>query len=132
ARHPRRIRRTVHGHPDRIGGGEPDLPQHRGRHRTQVGHADLKRTGSSPQNPSSRAPGKRVVGSARCQLPGRPWADGKNGSFQLSGRVLMTPVLYICSAYFITPFGVRVKAKPGLAIISTSSSTVSFSLLALR
>src|SRR5262245_60825257 len=66
------------------------------------------------------------------QLPGNACAEGKNGSFQLIGFVLMTPVLYICSAYFIVPFGVIVKTKPGLLIISASSSTLSFSRLALR
>ena len=41
ARHPRRVRRPVHGDPDRPDGREPDLPQHRGGHRAPLGHAVL-------------------------------------------------------------------------------------------
>ena len=41
ARHPFRVRRPVHGDPDRPVGRELHFPHHRERHGAQMGHAKL-------------------------------------------------------------------------------------------
>src|ERR1700680_2272552 len=97
-----------------------------GRRREQTGRKRRRRQPkdqsrnihSKPPLECRAATPRRAKNAAADQSPDSACAAGRNTSFQLSGWLLMMPVLNICSAYFSVPCGASVKSKPGMASIA--------------